>query len=212
MSDAFNEVQDELRQERLAQLWRAYGNYLIGFVVGVIVLTAAVSAYQYFDHKQKVADTDALYALIEQPDFYANLNAEASDLHGQLEVMALMQGAGAAMAADDQVTALHLYDQVAALPAGKAGPYHGLALLMVARLDSNQAEGLYQAILVDKNSIWRPYAALELSAYYGQQGDVKRAVSVLDQLNTLTLVPEAVTMQAKALRHVLNVKLSQASS
>ena len=43
MSEIFREIDEEMRQENLARLWKRFGPYVIGGAVAVIVITAAVT-------------------------------------------------------------------------------------------------------------------------------------------------------------------------
>ena len=49
MTDLFAEVDEALRQERVAKLWQEYGRYLIGFIATLILLTALISAYKSWE-------------------------------------------------------------------------------------------------------------------------------------------------------------------
>ncbi len=59
------EVQEELRRERMEQLWKQYGTY---FLVAAIVLVIGVGAYQ-FNHSRQVAAARAAGAAFENADF-----------------------------------------------------------------------------------------------------------------------------------------------
>ncbi|MCD8562794.1 MAG: hypothetical protein LRY54_01755 [Alphaproteobacteria bacterium] len=46
MTDLLQEVDDMMRQEKLAKLWREHGNFIIGVILAIILATALVSAYK----------------------------------------------------------------------------------------------------------------------------------------------------------------------
>ena len=52
MSDIFNEVDEEVRRERLTRLWEQYGNYLIALCVLVVVGVGAWRGYEWWQAKQ----------------------------------------------------------------------------------------------------------------------------------------------------------------
>lgn len=60
MSDIFAEVDEEVRQEQLAKLWRQYGNYIIAALCLVVAL---VAAYRFYDYWQttKAAESGAAF-------------------------------------------------------------------------------------------------------------------------------------------------------
>ena len=58
MSDIFQEVEEDVRRERYAQIWKQYGNYIIA---GAAVLVAAVAGYQAWQRydltqRQQISD------------------------------------------------------------------------------------------------------------------------------------------------------------
>ena len=42
LSDIFREIDEELRRDSLAQLWKKYGHYVIGLAVLIVIATAAI--------------------------------------------------------------------------------------------------------------------------------------------------------------------------
>lgn len=47
MSDFFNELEEDIREERLIGLWHKYGNYIIGLGIAIVIGTAAYTFWQY---------------------------------------------------------------------------------------------------------------------------------------------------------------------
>ena len=52
MADIFREVEEDIRRDRLQQLWDKYGIYLIGLVVGIIALTSLVVGWRAYTQSQ----------------------------------------------------------------------------------------------------------------------------------------------------------------
>ena len=46
MADIFDEIEEELKQDRLNSLWAKYGKYLIGFAVAIVALVAGFQGYK----------------------------------------------------------------------------------------------------------------------------------------------------------------------
>ncbi|HKX10546.1 MAG TPA: hypothetical protein VJN67_20270 [Stellaceae bacterium] len=56
MSDIFQEVDEELRHDKWLQLWKQYQNYIIGVAVLIVVATAVVTYWKYYDQQQREAE------------------------------------------------------------------------------------------------------------------------------------------------------------
>lgn len=77
MSDIFREVDEAVRQERLAHLWKRYGALLIAGVVVVLVAVGGWQAYEAWQESERREAADAYAAAIAQvgDDPAAALNA-----------------------------------------------------------------------------------------------------------------------------------------
>jgi hypothetical protein len=60
VSDIFQEVDEEVRRERLEQLWKQYGNYIIAALILVLACIAAWRGYVYWQER-KAAEAGAAY-------------------------------------------------------------------------------------------------------------------------------------------------------
>ncbi len=60
MSDIFQEVDEEVRRERLEQLWKKYGNYIVAALIFVLACIAAWRGYVYWQER-KAAEAGAAY-------------------------------------------------------------------------------------------------------------------------------------------------------
>ena len=60
MSDIFQEVDEEVRRERLEKLWKQYGNYIIAALVVVLVGIGAWRGYVYWEER-KAMEAGAAY-------------------------------------------------------------------------------------------------------------------------------------------------------
>ena len=61
MSDVFQEVDEELRRDKAAELWKRYGNYVVGAAVALVVGTAGYVAWRDYNHRQAVAHSTAFF-------------------------------------------------------------------------------------------------------------------------------------------------------
>ena len=74
MSDIFNEIDEELRQDKAARLWKAYGKYLIALAVFIIL---AIASYRFIEHTQEKNKEQAseLYELASEAGRSGDKNA-----------------------------------------------------------------------------------------------------------------------------------------
>lgn len=54
MSDIFREVEEEVRQERLQQWWKKYGNYVVAGVSIVVIGVAGWKLWERYDQQQRI--------------------------------------------------------------------------------------------------------------------------------------------------------------
>ena len=60
MADIFQEVDEEVRRERLEQLWKQYGNYIVAALILVLACIGAWRGYVYWQER-KAAEAGAAY-------------------------------------------------------------------------------------------------------------------------------------------------------
>jgi hypothetical protein len=60
VSDIFQEVDEEVRRERLEQLWKQYGNYIVAALILVLACVGAWRGYVYWQER-KAAEAGAAY-------------------------------------------------------------------------------------------------------------------------------------------------------
>ena len=117
MSDIFNEVDEELRRERLKKLWERYGILIIALAVLFIAAVAGWRAYQWYEAK-KAAEAGAAFdaaALLSEQDQHqdaAAAFAKIAEGGSTYRVLAKLREA-AALANHDAKAAVAIYDAVA---------------------------------------------------------------------------------------------------
>ena len=214
MSDLLREVDDIMRQERMAKIWNEYGLYIIGFVIGVIVLTACVSGYKTWNISVREAQTAQVLAFQEASDYPQNVLAlEKANLRGGLKGVLYMSAAGMFVSQDKEDEALTLYERTAAdenIPA----EFSHLAELMIVRLamdkdDADSALLLERVARVyeDKKSPWAYYARLEAALIYAHlEKNYTAARAQLAVILSASGTPSSLVERAEALDHVYGLK------
>lgn len=66
MADIFQEVDDDVRQDKLNNAWKRYAPALIGLAVLVVLATAGVTGYRAYVASERVKASDALIAAMTQ--------------------------------------------------------------------------------------------------------------------------------------------------
>ncbi len=119
MTDIFNEVDEEVRREKLKKLWERYGNYLVVLCVLIVAGVGAWRGYQWWQAKQAAQAGAAFEQAVELAQSGKHQEAEAafaklaSDGTAGYRVLARLREA-AELAPTDRNAAVKAYDQIAA--------------------------------------------------------------------------------------------------
>ena len=81
MADIFDEINEELKQDRMAALWQRYGKYLIAVVVAIVAGVSLSQGYSYYSAQRDGRSADAFFQAILSDDIPAGLSAAAPDLN-----------------------------------------------------------------------------------------------------------------------------------
>jgi len=68
MTDVFDEINDDLRREKLKAFWAENGRWIIGTAIAAVLLTAALSFWQQWKHSRNMKATDALVSVLSADD------------------------------------------------------------------------------------------------------------------------------------------------
>ena len=208
----FREIDEELREERYAQLWKRYGNYIVG---GAIALVVTVAGYQIWVHQAREARYEAgerfaqAVALAETDPAAAREAFRALALEGGgYAVLAGLRQAGLAAEAGDWAGAIAAYTSVGA--ATDDPLYRDLAALLavvremnapLADTDPTALAARLQPLTAEDNP-WR-FTARELVAVLAlQAGDRVRAGELFGELAVDPLAPPGLRARAAELQAV----------
>ena len=119
MSDIFQEVDEEVRRERLKKLWERYGNYFIAACVLIVAAVAGWLAYEHFEAKKAAEAGVAFHAAAALANEGKHKEAEeafakiAANAPASYRMLAKFREA-AEIARNDPKAAVAIYDQLAA--------------------------------------------------------------------------------------------------
>lgn len=214
MTDLLQEVDDMMRQEKLAKLWREHGNFIIGAMVAVIIGTGVFSGVKSWNQHERTTQTQTLMEAMEKPDFAAHVQDVVKDLNPGLKTVALLNAAGTALKDKKSAEALALFKGVAE-DARAPADLSGFALLMQTRLSKPEERpallARLEALSASDASPWRFHAALEAAALKASTQDFTGARKLL--LVVLAVdsavagqLPAGLLERARALDHVYALK------
>jgi hypothetical protein len=114
------EIDEELRQEHYAKLWKRYGNYVIAAALALVVGVAGFQIWRDIDSKARIANSEA-YTLAERlirqgkPDeAAAAFAALAADASRGYALLARFQEAAVRASQDKAQEAAAIYREIAA--------------------------------------------------------------------------------------------------
>ncbi len=119
MADIFQEVDEEVRRERLKKLWQQYGNYAVALCVVIVAAVGAWRGYEYWQAK-KAGEAGAAFesaVLLAETGKHKEADAAFAKLATEgtagYRVLARLREA-AELAQTDTKAAVAAYDQIAA--------------------------------------------------------------------------------------------------
>ncbi len=207
------EIDEELRQDQLTQLWKQYGMYIIG---GAAMIVASVSGYkgwESYDLSQRetlgtrylAANSIALEG--DLAGALAQFAAIARDGTAGYKSLSQFRSAGLLAQNGDFGAAALSYSALASDPV-TPDSYRELATLLAAlnQISASEDPGPVAGSLMDISqgaSVWR-YAAQEISAMaYIGAGDVDKANEVLSRLISDQSTPQGIRTRAEELLAVV---------
>lgn len=197
MSDIFKEVDEELRQERLYNLWKKWGPWVIGLAVAVVFAVGGYQLWTYLDRQDSQADSAALVeaaAPIEDGNFeeaIKRLSALRPDLDGDMRAIVRLREAEARLETEDETGAVAVLNAIAA-DSGASRRYRDLAVLYAAalELDSASFDELSARLtpLTEPEDTWR-FSARELLGFAAIKAD--RPEAARTHFEAITAAAEA---------------------
>lgn len=204
------EIEDELRQEQLHKLWHAYGKYIIGIAIAVVVVVASYQGWQAYDRSVRLASTDSLISassLIDQGQTQAAQDSLAKlekDGPAGIKLLAELRSAGLTAASGDHAAAAAAYDKIADDTSVQQS-FRDLATVMGAvhafDADPANAEKVLAKLqpLTAPNNVWR-HTAREIAAMAAiQLGETEKASEFLKSTALDAQAPSSVRSRAEEL-------------
>lgn len=208
----FREVEEDLRRDRYAQLWKKYGSLVV--VAAVVIVGTTAGAVWWRDHQRGIREKDgdryAAAALLAQggktDEALKAFTALAQDGTPGYRTLARLQEAALLAKKGDVKGAVAVYDALAA-DSGTEKSFRDLATLLgtMASLDSGDPAALSQRLqpLTAEDNPWR-YSALELTALLAERaGNVKAARDIYTRLADDAEAPGGIRVRARQMLGLL---------
>jgi hypothetical protein len=206
VSDIFREVEEEVRRERLEQIWKKYSDYIIAAAALVVLAAAGVQLYRVYEQREA---NRASEAYISAERALENGQARvAGELFGRLVTsaphgyasVARLAGADALYESGNHAEAIQIEKQIAAGNdplLGAAARLHA-AWSIVDTAPKAEVETLL-APLTDPASAWH-YMAREILAYADvRAGDTDQAAKAFQSLAADPNSPSSLRARANAM-------------
>ena len=202
MADILDEVNDEIRQEKIANFWKDHGTFIVICVIAVIVAVAGKSWWMHHQAEQNRTHTGEMIAAINSGS-PQEMEKFINSGDGAHQMLARLIAAGEG---EDTAKAVKMYRDVAA-DSSNPDYYRDLAMLLAvgkaADMDDADTAALINDLkpLTEKGRTYRP-SALELTAHLeAGRGDYKLATEHLQALlnNTDMNVPPSLRARAEML-------------
>jgi hypothetical protein len=208
VADIFQEVEEDVRQERYEHLWKKYGPYLLGVVALIVAITAGIIGWREYQASENAAAGDRFAQALQLVDGGKDLEAATEFAHlagnttAGYQVLALFQLGSAHAAAGNPAEAARAFEQVmnddGALPV-----FRDLGRLMFVqiKLEDGGAGDLEATLapLLEPGSSF-DYSALETRAASAlKAGDKDRAREALKSISDDADAPQAMRARATEL-------------
>lgn len=220
MADIFQEVDEIMRQERIAKFWKENGAWIIGFIVLTIAFTAGLSTYRQWNASDQEKQTASVIEAIESPEFPHNIKELSQELRPGLKSIALLTAAGSYKNKELYTKAATLYEILYQDKSIKP-EYRDLAAVLASQsrflakdenTDLKQAEENLKKVAQNERSPWRYHANLELALHYADMQDYSRAQKHLKLVKEAKNIPANMKNKATSLSHLYELQAAQNSA
>ena len=212
---AFQEVDEEIRRERVNALWKAYGKYIIAVAVAIVIVVAGNETYNSYRNSIEEENSSAFRAAIDSSvlpgaDPVAVWEAALPDMQEGYAALSQLRLAAAYVVDRRFEAAIQTYEKLAADPSAEEAmrelaQLNAAMLIYSERGDADTARAQFSTIAV-KGKPWY-YSALEQLAIIDlSAGDDASALLRFSTLATDAQTPPAVRTRSEQFRDFLENK------
>ncbi|MDE1151998.1 MAG: tetratricopeptide repeat protein [Micavibrio sp.] len=211
MSDLMNEIDDDLRRQKLEAFWQENRNWIIGGILLAICSTAGMTWWRSYDYQKNLVQTQGLIQAIESGDA-AKLGTYAGESDRNHAALARLVEAGLLVRDGKQAEAIKAYDDVSGTMGADSALRDLAHLLSIGqRLNTDTPQKLHGEIekLSGDGDAFR-YSALEMDALlYAREKNMKMAIDRLSVIAAGADAPDDVRTRAVTLRELYTASLNE---
>lgn len=133
MTDAFDEIQQSIKDERAHEIWNKYGKTVLGIALLVVGVTAAYSGYTAVKTSKQIEATDLALAYYNDEKPYADIQGDET-----YAPLLLLQAANTALENSNKDEAIALLEKARSAPTHNIADQgaRDLAVLLLSRLET----------------------------------------------------------------------------
>ncbi len=188
MADIFDEIEEDLRRDRMTLLWQRYGNFILGFAILIVIGVAGNQGYDYWRESRAQAAGDAFFEAVIANEPLDALNSISTELPDGYKMLAKFRMAALQADNNDKTNAEESY---LALSRDVAiDPFYRETALLLSVM--NAPEVVNKNELIERISGLAEFAgplqglALETTAgLYLKLDNPKKAISTLSRASEL---------------------------
>ena len=207
MADIFDEINEELKQDRMTALWQRYGKYVIAFVIAVVGGVSLIQGYSYYIQKRDARSAEVFFNAILSDDVSVTLEAAKEELSDGYVLLAEFRLA-AALAENDQAAEAEQHYLSIAARDDIQQIYRDIALLLsvMQAPESTQLSDLQIRLdpLISSASPLKGLALEQAAALDVRRGNKAAAIKKLNELVALTDIPASLRQRASQILKVLD--------
>ncbi|MGH1376039.1 MAG: hypothetical protein ACRBCK_06790 [Alphaproteobacteria bacterium] len=203
MSDLFVEVDEAMKQERLANLWQKYGGFVIGFLVMIVLGTAANEGYISLQASKNQAQTSNFLKVTNDKD-----NTALSELSPELLSLIDIKEAGLIAQEATKAEAQKLYTKISS-DENAYKPVKQIAAYIALSEQENTTDKIaaITALVADETHPWRFHAYLDLAVLEATvNNDYTKARGHLKRLIDEAKLPSTLRQKAQSLDILYGLK------
>ncbi len=216
MSDVFNEVNEELRQEKLQALWNDNKYFIIGSIILAVVFTALFGFWKDWKQNTYTAETTAFYTALNTTEI-ENLVDYTKIAKGDHVALSKLSASSLYLNKNETSKALDMVKSIQN-DRGVSKIYRDFAILLESQYVLNDGDNKSLSELEAKlipltnaRNAWRLSAQESLALIAGKQGDFTKAISIIDRLLSTPALPAKMNERVKQLKALYVVQQKSSS-
>ena len=187
MADIFDEVNEDLKKDKIMQLWKKYRNLIISFLIVLLIVIISYQSYTYIINKKNLNSADIFHSASNSENFLDNVMEKEDQLNKGYKMLTLFKLANEYSKNDQKDLASETYSKVY-----KNNDYDEfyrdialiLSILNGKKVDNEKLE--YLEKLIQKDSSLKGLSLEIQASILLEEGDFEGAIKKFDAISKLT--------------------------